>query len=703
MPCLKRLFSSHLPWAQRADLLLVVLAVVGLFLTGVGEVTRRLEAKPGLAPKMAAATRTVRCFEAIRQQRLGGATVLDQENDPEQSGLIGQEFTLITTDRGVLEAKLTSVNPNFAALFVQYYEDLDLKPGDVVAFGMTGSFPALNIAAIAAAEELGLRPIAIASVGASMWGANDPAFTWLDMEKLLCDRGLLRTRTVAASLGGSNDRGRGLSPQGRSLLRDAILRNDVPLISEPTLEESVARRIAIIDSAAAPHPVRAYVNIGGSAASIGNQLNGTLIPPGVNHTLKRYNWTRRGVLHHYARHGVPIVHVLGVEEIAHANGFPIAPDVIPAVGEGTTFHEEVYDLRIIVPAFLTFLALCLGVLYSRHHAAREASWHGVARLEVAPGTGAAAAAGDSEPGRTTSARAGAALVLLCLLLGAAPGAEAASSRVKAASSAGKLTVVVDSKRVGYDLATAAKPVEVKVPGPMSIRVVSRLVFPAGSKAKKTPYSLRIEVDGVALRTLAITAGVSRAAKTQDGRALGTLERAVVQIPAGARSVHIVPVGDGVQVALRVFRGKGSKSKSTVKWTPVAPETYEKAVRLHGRDSEVTYYRFGPEKPIGLTINGPATLRVITRLDFAQARGYSLTYAIKVSIDGSLVKTFSLKANASHTATYPDMREVTPGVGRDLRFDVPKGRHTVTIGLDATTAKAASLRILIPLSAVKNHS
>ena len=51
--------------------------------------------------------------------------------------------------------------------------------------GIVGSFPALNVSLLAACEQMQLRALPITSVGSSMWGANDPAFTWLDMEKLL--------------------------------------------------------------------------------------------------------------------------------------------------------------------------------------------------------------------------------------------------------------------------------------------------------------------------------------------------------------------------------------------------------------------------------------------------------------------------------------------------------------------------------------
>ncbi|MBN1824957.1 MAG: poly-gamma-glutamate system protein [Candidatus Eisenbacteria bacterium] len=369
---MKRLFSSARPWSQRADLFLVGLAVLGLVLHGTAERTRKLHPQPHLLEKMAAATRTIRCYEAIRQHRMGRPGAIDRENDPEGSGLIGQEFSLTTTDRGILSAKLTSVNPNYAALFVEYFHECGLEPGDPVAIAMTGSFPALNIAVLAAAEEMSIKAIPITSIGASMWGANDPEFTWLDMEALLNDQGLLHTRSVAASMGGSNDRGRGLSPKGRNLLREAIERAGVPAIDEATLDDAIRRRVEIFDDNAEPRGIRAYVNIGGSSASIGTSMNGRLIRAGVNKTLPAYNWTQRGALHLLARRGIPVVHILRIETIAERHGFPIAPDVIPSVGEGEIYHQEMYDLRIVVPAFLTFAVLCFGVLRSRQRAAKLA-------------------------------------------------------------------------------------------------------------------------------------------------------------------------------------------------------------------------------------------------------------------------------------------------------------------------------------------
>lgn len=369
---MKRIFSSATAWTHRADAFLVLLAVLGISFHVLAQVTRHMKPQPFMAEKMAASQRALRCFTAIQETRVGAPATLDKENDPEASGLIGQEFTLITTDRGVLDSKLTTVDPNFAAVFVQYFHELGLKPRDPIAISMTGSFPALNISMICAAEEMKLRPIVITSVGASMWGANDPRFTWLDMERFLNDKGLMKTRSVAASIGGSNDRGRGLSPKGRSLLRDAVTRNGVSLISEPTLEQSVQKRIEIFDHAAGTRGVKAFVNIGGGSASVGNAQSANLIHPGINRTLRPYNWTQRGTLQYYARKQVPIIHLLNIESIAEEYGLPLSPETVPPVGEGDIFHRQAYDLRVAIPAFVIYLILCFGVLRARNRAASAA-------------------------------------------------------------------------------------------------------------------------------------------------------------------------------------------------------------------------------------------------------------------------------------------------------------------------------------------
>src|SRR5258708_11333256 len=89
-----------------------------------------------------------------------------REIDPNRTGMIGSEFTTITTTLGDLASKRTATNPDFAAALVRRLATLDLPRGTPVVIVLSRSFVGGNIAAIATAEALGLRPILVASLSA---------------------------------------------------------------------------------------------------------------------------------------------------------------------------------------------------------------------------------------------------------------------------------------------------------------------------------------------------------------------------------------------------------------------------------------------------------------------------------------------------------------------------------------------------------
>jgi poly-gamma-glutamate system protein len=339
------------------------LAALGVLALAIAESTRHAVEAPYYEEKLHAAQLTAIAHRTLREERWGTGPVIDTVNDPNETGLIGEEFTLITTDRGVLGAKLCSLNPNFGALVVGFLRDAGFGPGDLAAVNMTGSFPALNAAVLAAIESIGGRAVAITSVGASMWGANDPDFTWLDMERALVERGVLQTRSVAASLGGGEDRGRGLSPEGRRLIREAISRNGIPLIEEPTLEDSIARRMAIFEAERGKDRYRACINVGGGLASLGATQNGRLISPGLSRELGLHNFPRRGVVILMAERGVPVVHLLEIEQLAREHGLPTAPIPLPEPGDGEIFAHEDYHRAGVSLVLVVYLALVPIVLH----------------------------------------------------------------------------------------------------------------------------------------------------------------------------------------------------------------------------------------------------------------------------------------------------------------------------------------------------
>ncbi len=298
--------------------------------------------------------------KAIKKYLISQNKTIDRVNDPYQSYLIGEKNTIITTDRGNLNAKLTSLNPNIAAVMVELFKKAKLKKGDEVLVNFTSSYPAVNIAVMSAAKVLGLKLIIISSVGSSMFGMTDPNFTWLDLETFLNKKNLFPYKSIAASLGGGRDLGRGLSKEGRKAIRDAILRNNVLLIKENSLEENIQKKFEIFTKYA-ENP-KLYVNIGGGLSSIGNSISGKLVSTGYHKYLNLSNVPVKGTMFLFAEKKIPVIHILNVLELAEKYKLPIVPDKIPEPGKGEIFVQPRYNVLYAVISLIILVILIAVII-----------------------------------------------------------------------------------------------------------------------------------------------------------------------------------------------------------------------------------------------------------------------------------------------------------------------------------------------------
>lgn len=342
---------------------LVLLAVMCMALYAWCETSRVQKKMSHYDEKMAAAKLMERALEALLSGRTDTLVAVDAyKTDPRVSVILGQQFSSITTDLGIFESKLVGANPNFAGLAVELLTQAGLKRGDQIAIGMTGSHPGVNIAVLCACEALGIKANTIASVGSSWWGANDPDFTWVDMEKLLNDKGLVHSNRLAASLGGSEDVAMGLSTDGQELLRRAISRNGLKMIFEQNIPASAARRWQIYKDGLQGTAYKAYVNIGGGVASLGHSENAALIPNGFLRALPSKNYPGRGVVHLFNESGASIINFHDIEWLSRHYGLGGPRVPLPEAGRGEVYVSERYDVRVAaIAATLAMLVLLILV------------------------------------------------------------------------------------------------------------------------------------------------------------------------------------------------------------------------------------------------------------------------------------------------------------------------------------------------------
>jgi len=249
-------------------------------------------------------------------------------NDPNGTCLVGPELTELFTSLGQLEAKRSASTPDMAGLLVHLLSKAGVGPGDRVALGASGSFPALFLAAAAAVDALGAEPVTILSLGASSFGATRPEFHLLDLHELLQREGLLSTPPAAVSLGGSGDMGGEFDPTFREGLLQDLGGRGVPILQNPAIQLNVAERMALYGG------VDAFVNIGGAEANLGSSPRILSVPPGLVEPdeVDLPPVPERGVLFEMVSRGVPVIHLLHLQVLALRYGLPWDPLPLPEPG-----------------------------------------------------------------------------------------------------------------------------------------------------------------------------------------------------------------------------------------------------------------------------------------------------------------------------------------------------------------------------------
>jgi poly-gamma-glutamate system protein len=341
---------------------LVLIALVAAGSLGGVETCRVKEKQRYYSEKRRAARLALRAFQMIKAARLRRGLAIDLETDPAQSGLIGVLLSPVTTNTGHLTAKQTSVNPNFAAVVVDMLLRAGVQPGDTVALGISGSFPALNICALAAVQTLKLNPLTVASAGSSQWGANHPRMMWPDIEGMLVENKLLTHRSLAVSWGGIDDRALGVNEEGRRLIENAIRRNDFPLLDVGSYDDSLEKRMTLYQEDAGEGEIKAYVNVGGGTTSVGTKVGRDLFRPGLNRRLPRGPQID-SVMRRFAERDIPVIHLGHVGRLAERYGLELTPTVMPPVGRGKIFVREAYNVWLALGAL--GLVIALLVLFLR--------------------------------------------------------------------------------------------------------------------------------------------------------------------------------------------------------------------------------------------------------------------------------------------------------------------------------------------------
>lgn len=323
---------------KRNEILRATAMILLLICYAALELTKVMIPAPDHDLKLEAATRTKACFESIHDLKEVKSLFSDPAADINNTGLIGLEYSFITTTIGNLEAKRTSTNPNMAAVVVDMFTELGLQPGDRVAVNCSGSFPALNTAVLCAIDVMELEPYLISSFGASTHGANDPELTWLDMEYHLFTEGLIEHKSDLFSIGGMEDVGKEMDPGLRETITQRIQSYGYELFYDEDLIHNIETRYARYR---AQGELKCFINVGGNDASFGDSNIMVHTDGGILTELSE-NDNSTGLVQLFLKDSTPVIHLLNIKSLATEYGLPIDPVPLPQPGEGGVFYETQY-------------------------------------------------------------------------------------------------------------------------------------------------------------------------------------------------------------------------------------------------------------------------------------------------------------------------------------------------------------------------
>jgi poly-gamma-glutamate system protein len=324
------MMPSHYPYRNGTlpNFALGLLFFCALTVLLIVETNKRYRPDSLHAEKMAAIKLMQQSVAIIKTEKIRSGIKIDPLIDTNGTGMIGERYNDLTTTVGSLPSKRTSTNPSFAAAVVEMLARAGVHRGDPVAISFSSSFPALNVAVLSAVHTLGLKPVIISSVGASMYGANDPNMTWLDMESLLEKKGVFPYRSVAASLGGISDTKGGIDGTGLESALLSIRRNNVNFLDEggvSTQRFDIRRRLDLYSRMLNGAKPAAFINVGASQTSLGNSPEAYKLPTGLLKHIYASDDPDRGIIFHMQEQGIPVIHLLKIKNLAKQFGIPFDP------------------------------------------------------------------------------------------------------------------------------------------------------------------------------------------------------------------------------------------------------------------------------------------------------------------------------------------------------------------------------------------
>ena len=224
------------------------------------------------------------------------------------------------------------------------------------------------------------------------------------------------------------------------------------------------------------------------------------------------------------------------------------------------------------------------------------------------------------------------------------------------------------------------PLIYQVNGPARIELITR--YPSPEKSKKSqPFSYQLVVDGEEPIKINHRYKLQKSIRsvqhpshyyTYSGNYFINIEEGDHILTMSGNADQKYPV------LLRVIK-KGFKI-SLSNMHELQPMVFQanRTVEVSGKD--ISYYELIHGRPLQLNIDGPKTLRILSRLLFDSEMGAEESFRIRVKTGRKVLGTYYMSTERSSDSMVKDQPDKVPGKWRTCEVTIPAGKHVISVEL-----------------------
>ena len=220
----------------------------------------------------------------------------------------------------------------------------------------------------------------------------------------------------------------------------------------------------------------------------------------------------------------------------------------------------------------------------------------------------------------------------------------------------------------------------QVNGPARIELITR--YPSPDKSNKSqPFSYQLVIDNEEPITINHRYKLQKSIRS-------------VQHPSHYYTYsgnYFINIGDGdhklsmsanadqkYPVLLRVIKKAFKTSLNNMnELQPMVFQT-NRTVVVSGKD--ISYYDLKHGRPLQLEMDGPKTLRILSRLLFESQMGELESYRIRVKSGRKILGTYYMSTEKSSDSTVEGQSDKVPGKWRTCEVTIPKGKNVISVEL-----------------------